>query len=123
MAAFVQPLQQKIKLILAAPPFLLQIHQQRNHRVPSRVSRSAAISFPSFWYFKRTERAAICAIRAPRCPSRNPPRTTKFCTKVHGVANHRAPRQCRRPAENICSAASVEYLTTLDSCSEKSRTV
>src|SRR5262249_29615527 len=85
--------------------------------------RSAWINCPSFAYFFRTVRAAIREINAPRRPSRNPARSTKFWKKLHGAANHIAPRQLRRPAANICFAASVEYFSTFASCSEKSRIV
>src|SRR5437773_8120570 len=76
--SFVETLQQQEKLVLPAAPFLLQIHQQRNHRSACTAFLCAAINFPSFSYFKRTVRAAIREINAPRCPSRNPPRKIKF---------------------------------------------
>ena len=76
--SFVEALQQQEKLVLPTAPFLLQIHQQRNHRSTCTAFFCAAINFPSFSYFKRTVRAAIREINAPRCPSKNPPRKIKF---------------------------------------------
>src|SRR2546423_43516 len=60
-----QPLQEQQHLVLTAAPFGFQVDQQRLHEGVS-LTAPAFTSFPSLEYLRRTERAAICAIRAPR---------------------------------------------------------
>src|SRR4029077_16492211 len=95
------------RLILPTTPRGFQVDQQRLHRREPALACASLTKRPSLAYFRDTERAAICAISAPRCPSRNPPRNTKFWNQLHGVANHNAPRQLRLPCANICWAAKV----------------
>ena len=64
--AFVEAFEQQEELVLTAAPFRFEIGEQRNHGAPARRARSASMSFPSFEYFLRTVRAAICEIKAPR---------------------------------------------------------
>src|SRR5229473_2677403 len=97
MTARVKSLQEQQRLILSAAPRGLQVDEKRSHAPTPGLLWSASISFPSFAYFRRTERAAICAINAPR--------------------------YLRLPASNIWRAASVVYRSTLDSCSANDRTV
>ena len=66
MAAGAQPIKKKKSLVLSTAPGGFQIDKQGPH-VRSPLALSLAVtSFPSFVYLSRTERAAICAIRAPR---------------------------------------------------------
>jgi len=54
-------------LVLAAAPFRVQVNEENIHELAAPVPRPlAAISLPSLAYFNRTERAAMCAMRAPR---------------------------------------------------------
>jgi len=69
VAAFEKALEQKQSLILAAAPGGFEIDEQRLHVAASPrplVLDLAAIKRPSFAYLRRTERAAICEISAPR---------------------------------------------------------
>src|SRR6516225_6655396 len=108
MASFVQALQQQQKLVLAATPFPLQIHQQGNHGEVARAAFFCSLtSFPSLPYLRRTDRAAMREIRKPRYPSTKPPRRTKFWKKLHGVASHNAASDLRVPSSSNCCAARV----------------
>src|SRR5580658_2519898 len=72
IAALAQTQQRQQSLALPATPLALQVGEQDPH--PRSPSPAARTSFPRFSYLMRTARAAICAIRAPLYPSRNPPR-------------------------------------------------
>src|SRR5208337_4827110 len=67
MAAFIQSLQEQQGLALPSAPLGLQVHNQGNHPAPCEAFFfSACTKAPNFANFKRTPRAAICEITAPR---------------------------------------------------------
>lgn len=66
MAFRLESVEHQQRLILSTPPFRFEIDQQNPHESALRPARFAATSVPSLVYFKRTVRAAICAISAPR---------------------------------------------------------
>src|SRR6266404_9603339 len=108
MPSFAQPFQQQQCLVLPAAPFGLQIDEQHLHEAASSAPlRAACTKFPSLAYLRRTARAAIFAMSAPRYPSMKPPRRTKFWNQLHGVAHHIAAFHLRLPSANICWAAKV----------------
>lgn len=73
VSALVQPFEQEQRLILATTPNGFEIDDQGNHEAPWVLGCcSASTSWPSFWNFRRTPRAAIRAMSAPRWPSRKP---------------------------------------------------
>jgi len=67
LAVGAEPFQYQKSLILTAAPGCLEIHHERLHGFsPLAPGCSCSINLPSLAYFSRTERAAICEIRAPR---------------------------------------------------------
>src|SRR5260370_16130043 len=66
VSAIAQPLQQQKRLVLPAAPFRLQVDEQHLHDAASSLRPIVCTSFPSLAYLRRTERAAIFAISAPR---------------------------------------------------------
>src|SRR5207249_9356915 len=73
MAALEEAFEQEQSLILAAAPGDFKIDEQRLHEAASPrplMLELAAMRRPSFGYLRRTERAAMCEMSAPRYPSR-----------------------------------------------------
>ena len=66
VTARLEAFQHQESLILPAAPFGVQVHDQNLHELAAPRWRFDAISFPSLAYFKRTDRAAIWEISAPR---------------------------------------------------------
>src|SRR5580692_2854316 len=65
ISAAEQSLQNEKRLILSPTPRCLEINEQRLHCFsPAAPVCSCSINLPSFAYFSRTDRAAICEISA-----------------------------------------------------------
>jgi len=66
VSARLQAFQQQKRLVLPAAPFRLQVDEQHLHDAASSLRRVVCTSFPSLAYLRRTARAAILAMSAPR---------------------------------------------------------
>jgi hypothetical protein len=73
VSTFIKTLEEEQRLALATAPFGFEIDDERDQTAPRFLACfSASTNCPSFSNFSHTPRAAICAMRAPRWPSRKP---------------------------------------------------